>query len=347
MSTANRALDDHVDGRSGRPALVVTVDTEEEGRWSASYPAFGNTCLNVSRLPRIHRIFTQLGVTPTYLVDYPVAADPEARDVIAGFADDGRAEVGAHMHPWCNPPLGGEVVQGGKSAQAATFPHNLPPAIQRAKLERLCDAIQEGFGARPTSYRAGRWGFDSTSVPILEKLGIELDTSVNSLWWYPGDSGPSFVGAPLHPYRIDRADVCRPGDSGVVEVPTSALVVAPYGPVLEKMIRVIGPVRGLRRVLRKAGLRFLKPEIHGLDEMRELANAMVGRGHRVFNVTFHSSVALPGATPYVVDDSALDEFCRRLEGILEHVLVQHRAKALALSDVPAFLGEFALTGRSA
>ncbi len=28
--------------------LVVTIDTEEEGRWSSSYPTAGNTCANIS-----------------------------------------------------------------------------------------------------------------------------------------------------------------------------------------------------------------------------------------------------------------------------------------------------------
>lgn len=310
-------------------ALVVTIDTEEEGRWSPSYPATGNTCRNIQRLPRIQSIFTKLGVVPTYLVDYPVAADVDARKVLAGFLSEGRVEIGAHMHPWCNPPLNGNGT--------ATYPHTLPAAIQAAKLETLCEAIENAFGTKPTSYRAGRWGFDLTSVPVLENIGIKVDTSVNPLWWDPADSALVFVRAPLRPYRIAPDDVCRPGGSSLVEVPTSGLVVGRHGPIVEKLIRIIGPVRGLRRVWRRAGLAFLKPEEYGFEEMRQVVDTMAERGLNVFNVAFHSSVALPGATPYAADERELDQFCERLERILEHILARHQATPLALSDVPAVL----------
>jgi hypothetical protein len=325
------------DRRLPKAALVVSIDTEEEGRWTSSYPATGNTCRNISHLPRIHRIFERLGVIPTYLTDYPVAADPEARDIIASFLADGRAEIGAHVHPWCNPPFEGRGEARAEDGRVATYPHTLAPETQQAKLEELCGVIEEGFGHRPTSYRAGRWGFDRTSVPVLENTGIKVDTSVNPLSWDPADSALVFVRAPLRPYRIDPDDVCRPGGSSLVEVPTSGLVVGRRGPTVEKLIRIIGPVRGLRRVWRKAGLGFLKPEEYGFEEMREVVDAMAERGLNVYNVTFHSSVALPGATPYVADERELNRFCDRLERILEHILERHQATSLALSDVPALL----------
>ena len=85
--------------------LVVTIDTEEEGRWSSSYPADGHTCENILRLDRVQRIFEKLGVIPTYLVDHPVVVDQRAREVIRDYARRERAEIGAHLHPWCNPPF--------------------------------------------------------------------------------------------------------------------------------------------------------------------------------------------------------------------------------------------------
>jgi hypothetical protein len=135
----------------------------------------------------------------------------------------------------------------------------------------------------------------------------------------------------------NRDDVCRPGDSGLVEAPATGVVVGKHGPALERLIGNIGPMRGLRRVWRKAGLRFLKPEEFDFNEMRAVVDAMAARRLRFFNVAFHSSVALLGATPYVADEAELDQFCERLERILEHIVVRHGATPLALSDVPAVL----------
>jgi hypothetical protein len=76
-----------------RPALVVTIDTEEEGLWSGRYRATGNP-----------------------LVDYPVATDPTDPRLVRDRAADGRCEIGAHLHP-C--PRGEEV--------RWSFPHQLAP----------------------------------------------------------------------------------------------------------------------------------------------------------------------------------------------------------------------------
>src|SRR5262249_34450896 len=152
------------------PALVVTIDCEEEGRWSAEYPRSGNTCRNVARMTRIHEIFLRHGVVPCYLVDYPVAVDPKSIETLRRFAEGGRAEIGAHLHPWCTPPF----EQGSASGRSPTYPHNLPPEVQQAKLEALCRTIEESLGVRPSSYRAGRWGFDHRSITALERCGIRV-----------------------------------------------------------------------------------------------------------------------------------------------------------------------------
>jgi hypothetical protein len=314
-------------------ALVVTIDTEEEGCFAGQFTRSGHTCRNVLQLPRLHALFRRLGVVPTYLVDYPVAADRAARELLRGFIAEGATEIGAHLHPWCNPPF--EPVETPDA-------HRLPPWLQEAKLHRLCTLIEGSLGVRPRVYRAGRWGFDASTVPLLERLGIRVDTSVNRLWWSQVDGGPAFASAPLAPYRLDRGDVCRPGTSSVVEVPTSTLVARPWGIAVERALDA-GPwrrrrPRGLQRLLRSLGLASLKPERYSLESMLRVADALAARGVPVFNVMLHSSALLPGATPYVPDARALERFCARVEGLLEQLLARHAARPCALSQLPQLVG---------
>jgi peptidoglycan/xylan/chitin deacetylase (PgdA/CDA1 family) len=187
-------------------------------RWSSAYPRDGNTIRNIARLGRIHSIFQRNGARPTYLVDYPVAADTQACAILKTFAAHGAAEIGAHLHPWCNPPFDRVDAAG----RAATFPHNLPRHLQESKLRALIDAIYAGTGVRPTSYRAGRWGFNHTSVPVLEKLGMLVDTSVTPLWWDDSERGPLFASAPQHPYRLSCTDVCSPETAPWLRCPRAA-----------------------------------------------------------------------------------------------------------------------------
>jgi hypothetical protein len=318
-----------------RPALVVTIDTEEEGLWSGRYRATGNTCRNIERLPRLHRVFRRLGVVPTYLVDYPVATDPTATRILGELASDGRIEIGAHLHPWCTPPF----YPDGEERRW-TFPHQLPPWQQEAKLAELCRVIERAFGARPTSYRAGRWGFDHTTVPVLERLGITVDSSVHTLRWERQKGGPNHARAPQLPYRLGREDACKTGWSAVVEVPANQVVVGRLR-VLEGVFRRVPPLPGARWMMQQAGLRSLSPEVFGLADLMGAADEIASRGMPVLNVTFHSSTALPGATPYVRDERELDAFVARLEGLFEHILARHHAEPLPLSAVPVHVGAVA------
>jgi hypothetical protein len=313
------------------PALVVTIDTEEEGLWSGSFRAVGNTCLNITRLPRVQRIFTRLGVRATYLVDYPVATDARAGSILRELAGDG-SELGAHLHPWCTPPL----VDGG-TRPIHSYANRIAPSLQSAKLATLIGAIETHLGRRPRSFRAGRWGFDHKTVPLLERAGITVDSSIRSLWWDPERGGPHHAGAPLGPYRLGHDDACRPGGSGVVEVPFPSVVLGRHGRLIERLARRAPAAPGLRRVLRQLGLRALTPEDESIAELRKAASAMLRRALPVLHIMFHSSSALPGATPYVRSERDLDAFAARLEALLEHVLGEG-AVPLTLAEVPGYLG---------
>jgi hypothetical protein len=244
----------------------------------------------------------------------------------------GAAEIGAHLHPWCTPPL--ELGARGR----VTYAHQLPPAVQQAKLETLCAKIASDFGVRPTSYRAGRWGFDASTVPVLERLGFTVDTSVRPLWWDRGADAPSFRRAPVRPYRLDRGDASRAGESSVVEVPVSSAFVGPLPALLARATAVVPAAPGMRYALERAGLRSLLPEQQTLAEMCTLVDVLVARGVPVLNLMFHSTTAMPGATPFVRDRAQLERFVARVEGLLEHARARHDALPLGLSEVPAYVG---------
>jgi hypothetical protein len=316
-----------------RPALVVSIDTEEEGLWSGAYRPSGNSCRNIGWLPPVHAMFTRLTVRPTYLVDHPVSTDATARSILRELAADGNAEIGAHLHPWCTPPLHPDGVRS-----VDTYAHQLAPELQEAKLSRLCQAIEETVGARPTSYRAGRWGFGHSTVPVLERLGFAVDSSVWPLWWDRDRGGPSFRRAPQRPYRLGRRDVTRAGDSSVVEVPASAGFIGRRSAALEEATRLLPELPGMRRWLVRLGLAALQPEGYSLATMCALVDEQVARGAAVLNVVFHSTALMPGATPFVRDERERLAFLARLEGVLVHALERHGARPLCLSDVPYYAG---------
>ena len=79
------------------------------------------------------------------------------------FVDGGRAEVGAHLHPWVTPPAEEEVTRFN------SYAGNLPLSLESSKIARLVEAIEASFGRRPIVYKAGRYGFGANTASISWK----------------------------------------------------------------------------------------------------------------------------------------------------------------------------------
>src|SRR5262245_29684535 len=125
------------------PALLVSIDTEEEFDWHAPVSPAQRSVRHTARLPRLQELFESLGVRPTYLIDHPIAATDESARVLDDFRRRGACEIGAHLHPWVNPPLDEEICPRN------SYLSNLPLPLQEAKLHELTGTITRTFGSRP------------------------------------------------------------------------------------------------------------------------------------------------------------------------------------------------------
>src|SRR5690606_9158651 len=106
---------------------------------------------------------------------------------LRAWAAEGRAIVGAHLHPWVSPPHDEDVNARN------SYPGNLPAALERAKLERLRDEIEARIGQRPVVYKAGRYGFGPHTADALAALGFEIDLSGCPAFDHSADGGPDYA----------------------------------------------------------------------------------------------------------------------------------------------------------
>lgn len=296
-----------------KPAVLVGIDTEADDQWSAEGRR-RNEVRNALRLPALQALFERHGVRPTYVVTWEMATRPESVAVLRELAAGGRCEVGTHLHPWSSPPFRPEDLRDH------TYPHNLPPELLERQLTELTQAIRENLGVQPTTYRAGRNGFDGRTLPLLEKLGYTVDTSVDPLFNERRKRGMVFAGAPRQPYFPDYADVRRPGRSRVLEVPITSATRPFLWKPLEALYAQLPPLPW-RGALKRAGLRaaWLRPSYTPLPEMLAFADALQARRQPCFNVIFHSSEILPGGSPYTPDEPSVRRFLDDLERLLEHL----------------------------
>ena len=280
------------------PRFVVTVDTEEEFDWSKPFERTGHGLSHVPRLAKFQQFCEGFGVTPVYLIDYPIASDPGISAALGKAVADGRAEIGVQLHPWVNPPHAEDLTVSN------SFAGNLEPALEEAKLVKLRDTISRAFnGTAPLIYRAGRYGVGPHTATILGQASIAIDTSVRAHFDYSSQGGPDFTGLPAHPWWVDRR-------GGLMELPLTT--------VFSGLLRRAGPwlfprlwrVPRLRGVLARLGLMNrvpLTPEGVSAAEAIAGIDLALGDGLPVLVFSFHSPSLRPGNTPYVRDDDQLDQ----------------------------------------
>ncbi|MDX3900485.1 MAG: polysaccharide deacetylase family protein [Sphingobium sp.] len=289
--------------------FMLFVDTEEEFDWDAPFRRTGHGVTALKGMARGQAYFAAAGVKPVYVTDYPVVDSDAAAALMGLWLADGAADIGAHLHPWVNPPHV-EALSARNS-----YVGFLPEETERAKLEALCRRIEERFGARPVAYRAGRYGVGPHSARLLEEAGFRLDSSVRSRFDYSHQHGPDFQGLPLHPYWAG------PGRS-LVELPLSTAftgLMRGAGERLHRSTRALGPLAGALSRARLFSRVPLTPEGVSSAEAIAAIDALIDEDVRVLNFSFHSPTLEPGHTPYVRTEADRTAFYAWWDAVLAHL----------------------------
>ena len=313
-----------------KPLFMVGVDTEADDQWTLE--GRRRLCVeNARALPRLQAVCDAFGVRPSYLVTHEMATREPSRSILRDLAATGRCEIGAHLHPWSSPPYREEDLVG-------RYPSQLDLASLEAQLSELTSAIESSLGARPVSYRAGRHGFDTRSLRILEKLGYRIDTSVDPLFNETRKGGPSFAGAPVSPYWPSHEDVRVAGTSTVLEIPVSSATTPWLPKALEARFTSM-PAIPWRGYFKRLGLRaiWLRPSYSSVEDAKTLASTLVARGVPTLNMLFHSSELVPGGSPYNTSADDVDRFFSRLESIFEHVMRRLEARSVTYAEAASAL----------
>lgn len=305
------------------PCFLVTVDTEEEFDWSAPFSRTGHGVTHLSSIEPFQKLCERFGVTPVYLVDYPVAQDDFGAEFFAGLVGSGVAEVGLQLHPWVTPPFDEEVNVHN------SYACNLAPDLERTKLFRLFEIVEKKLGCQPDSYRAGRYGAGAHTPGFLAELGIRVDTSVRSLFDYRQQGGPNYARCPLTPYWV------QPGS--LLELPVTSLfggLFRSMGPLL--FDQVFGS-ETMRSALARSGMLeriALTPEGIPADKAIEAIDLAIDDGLPVLTFSFHSPSLAVGHTPYVRTEQQLELFYSWWEQVFTH-LQKRSVKPSSIADITA------------
>ena len=301
-----------------KPQLFVIVDTEEEFDWSAPFSRANVSVTAIDEIGRLQDVLRPYRLKPTYVIDYPVATTLESARRLARFAGKDECQIGAHLHPWVNPPATEPL------GTVTSYASNLGADLERRKIELLRDAIVRNLGVTPRVYKAGRYGFGRTTAEALEALGFDVDVSVNPHMDYRSDGGPSFEGfEPVPGWFGERRRL--------LEVPCTTAYVGTarrVGDVLHKAAsaRWLQPLKAVGILSRSGTLNkiMLSPEGSTLEEMQLVTDELVEDGVRTFSLTFHSPSLKPGCTRYVRTAADRDAFLKTIDRYCDYFLTTVR-----------------------
>jgi hypothetical protein len=280
-----------------KPSWLITVDTEGDNLWARPRET---TTANAAFIPRFQRLCESYRLRPTYLVNFEMATCAEfvefARDLLMRDA----GEIGMHLHAWDSPPL---VPLTADDRRNQPYLIEYPAAVMREKIRVMTGLLEETFGIKMTSHRAGRWGFNSTYAQILNENGYLADCSVTpKVSWreHPGDprrnGGPDYSNFPELPYYMDLEDISQVGQSCLLQIPVTSMDVRP------RWIRAVADHLEQGSLPRRAinhwfpTLCWLNPLQHSAELTLRLVKS-AAEDNRPCMQAFHSSEFMPGGSP--------------------------------------------------
>ncbi len=309
--------------------LVVTIDTEEDN-WHPFAPE--PQTRNAHEIPRLQELFEEFSIRPTYLITYPMAHSTPLVEALQPYARRHLCEIGMHCHPWNTPPFS-ETREMRNSMLC-----NLPQEVVEQKLATLHSTITNVFGTAPTSFRSGRWGYGPHVGRALAKLGYKVDTSFTAFTDWSAYHGPDYSRVGPEPSSI----VFEEGDkrAALVELPATVGYLQKNFSLMTGIERLVRtkPLKWLRLVgiLDALGVMnkvVLSPELSNAKQMIALSEVMMALHYPYLNLFFHSPTLVPGLTPFVKDQSELDDFYSNLRALFSHLRTHHEFCSVTASEV--------------
>lgn len=309
--------------------FIITVDTEGDNLWKPVIQSYGMrkiTVKNADYIERFQFLCEKYHFIPTYLVDYEMAN----AEFFAGMAkerlEDGKCEIGMHMHAWNTPPIFElKYKRGCGNPYACEYSHE----IMWEKLKLITDLLQKRFGVQPVSHRGGRWYIDPWYIRMLRKLGYRVDCSVT-----PGVSwkesigyecgGNDYTEYPHKSYYMKGKYLYKEQSSGILEVPPTIIDYL----FRDKINELFKKPSNYRAIMSQKI--WLRPNGKNLQDMLKLVKYCEKKKYDYLEFMIHSSELMPGGSPIFRNECSIKKLYNHLEIIFERIGESY--KGISLSD---------------
>jgi hypothetical protein len=167
---------------------------------------------------------------------------------------------------------------------------------------------------KPDAYRAGRYGAGAETAKILRELGMAIDTSVRARFDYSCQHGPDYSRHPVYPYWLDKGHV--------LELPLTTVYAGAMRAVGSRLFSDWFESNTARSLLARSKLLeriALTPEGIPVSKALQAVDLALDEQVPVINLSLHSPSLAVGYTPYVRNETQLEELYHWLEAVLQHL----------------------------
>ncbi len=289
--------------------FIITIDTEGDNLWEHGKDGRVTT-ENTAYLPRFQRLCDTFGFKPVWLTNYEMISDPTFVDFVSTVVEEGRGELGMHLHAWNSPPQ----YELTRTKPGDSYLIEYPYEIMEEKTVYMTELIQKRTGYKPRTHRAGRWMLDERYARLLKKYDYTVDCSITPHEDWSVQSGMTMNGLdygsfPEQPYYLDD-------EKTLLEVPVSIRYTHRFFAPQKRSVRpalaaIKHSVEGQKIWIRPGQSR--EDQIHWmLDLLADDPNTQ----YAMFML--HSSEFMPGGSPRFRTKESIEELYCCIERIFRH-----------------------------
>jgi hypothetical protein len=198
------------------------------------------------------------------------------------------------------------------------------------------------------------WDIGATMNTLANKI-VSMGSVTPFVSWEDNDDGPTFVGAPMRPYRLSgNVDVRVPQpDGALIELPMSIGYSRPPSMPWTGLHRLLS-TRLLRRLrLRGVAARLgllkrisLSPETDSVADMLTLTRRLLDAGIGHLHLFFHSPSLRPGLSEFNPDAESVEGMYRAIASYVEGAGRMTALRFVTVSEAAMLLSEVALVRAS-
>jgi hypothetical protein len=298
--------------QNSKPCFLITIDTEGDNLWANPKR---NTTHNAKYLFRFQELCEKYQLKPTYLTNYEMANSAVFQSLGKQIINDNTGEIGMHLHAWDMPP---SFHLTENDLRYHPYLIEYPKKIMQEKIKIMTDCLENTFGVKMISHRAGRWSFNETYANLLIENGYKVDCSVTPhVSWKavsgdPKQSGGSdFTHFPDCAYFIDPQNISKPGKSSFLEIPVTIKNNSAFVNLLSSIFhRPLIVRRAFNYVFPKL---WLRPDGRNLKKMKFLVKNEKINNKKYVEFMLHSSEFMPGGSPRFRTELSIEKLYKILD----------------------------------